>query len=926
MSKIWFLLPAIALLICDHAKALQCNASAALVAVAKASGVRTSNAYECAVESEKSIHLSGSLSSSLVRARGYVDASFYDANGRKLWSARRGPWLGTFSGLTLDETLPVPAGTSQLRVTASADSTMSDASGEWRVQGLALAPGLMATLEAVDGHVTEGTRQTHWAVTTIPGSPAGTARIEFIPLNGAIVQSRSDKTLAGGGRLMFSTPVLPTGYYDVRVTVKADSLEANTLHSSLVVLPAGKAVAETRFGMDVALSWYGGTPEMIARSADMMRLAGVGTARDRMSWSSVQPKATGEPAWGRHTEIAAVLAGAGIETVQVFHDSPPWSRGESRGATDRQPPTDDEAVYAFGRSYAQGLGKVVRNIEFWNEQNSDFFLGYPFQYASGLKAFSAGVKSVDPGIRVLIGAAAGQPGRFFEETYRNGVVGHFDVRNQHFYGKEADLQSFLPTYVNKIEQQGSVADRPGWITEMGFSLRRDSHGDWRSSEIEQAEYLVKTYAAGFAGGYERVFFFFWRELVETELHTWGLLRDDFSPRPAYLALSLLTRHLAGATLAATEVNSKGQAVYFRKPTGDYVAVSWGGKLPADVGKSVSVTDIFGNTMSGNAAMANRTTPLLLSGISTLPSSARSIASPQGPLLQQAPLRISTKLLIDGKPVEAHGKNLIAVNVGDGDTVEIAGRLFGANAPSKDDAVSVNCTAGGGLAAMSPAQLSFENVGATGRAFTCRFRASISSIGESYVAARAVQGDKSDVIRVALVPDATRIVHTKSRSLMPTGACPKWMRRASGNVDLSIIEKSTGTGCPSTVVSSTVTKSGETWVFPVAAVKGDDFLGATGLQFKLGAVQGMTPPPTGMLLQLVERTGGIWLVELAPGAGGVVAGLFNLARPADWAKDDNGHLDLGNLKEIMIGWGGYGGEAGQRHAFSIDSFLLLSGGR
>lgn len=928
MNKIASIFAVSVCLIGVPANAMQCNSPSELVAVAKASSTRSSIAQVCAIQNEKAIHLGANLASSLVRARGYVEAIFFDSSGRKLWSSRRGPWLGAFSGLALDETFPVPAGASQIRVTAAAESTMSDAAGEWRVQGLSVTAGLMARLETRDGTVVVGNQPSHWVLASPPGSPAANVRIEFIQLSGEIAQTRTEGLLAGGGELTLAAPPLPVGYYDVRLIIKADALEPSTLHSSLVVLPADKPEMERRFGMDAALSWYGGTPEMISRSADMMRLAGVGSVRDRMSWNNVQPKPLGKSNWGRHIEIADAMANAGIDTVQVFHDSPPWSRGASQGAADRQPPTDDGAVFAFGRSYALGLGKVVRNIEFWNEQNSDFYLGYPFQYAQSLKAFSAGVKSVDPGIQVLIGAASGQPGRFFEETYRNGTAGHFDTRNQHFYGKDADLQSFLPTYVKPIEQQGAVAGRPGWITEMGFSLRRDSKGDWRSSEIEQAHYLVKTYAAGFASGYERVFFFFWRELVEAELHTWGLIRGDFSARPAYLALSLLTRHLAGATLVATETHSKGQTVYFRKPTGDYVAVSWGGAGIARLGKTVSATDIFGKPISGESQTSVGDAPIFLAGIFSLPPAVRLVSLPtRSQLLPQAPLRISAKLHVAGSPVDARGKNRIAVSVGDGETVEIIGHIFAGNPFASDGIVAINCSGGAGLTALSPEQLSFENIGVDGRAFACRFRSVISSIGESYVSAIAMQNNQSDVVRIALIPDAARSQYAGVRSFRPTGACPKWSSRASDNVNLSTSEKpSLATPCPATVVLSSVTKSGETWVFPAAIVKGADFMGTSGMQFKLGHVQGVTPPPMPVLLQLVERTGGIWLVDLVPRTGGAVTGLFNLARPADWARDDNGRLDLGNVKEIMIGWGGYGGETGQRHAFSIESIELLKIGR
>lgn len=914
----------LALLLVGPATAVQCNTPQPLVALARAAGVQTSAVQECTLGAEAAVNVTGQLNSSLVRARGYVDVTFVDANGRKLWSARRGPWLGKFAALALDETVPVPAGAKRVRITATAESTRADGNGEWRLLGLQVGGGAVASLDALDGTVVLAGAPTRWDVSVGVHGANAAVQLNFLSLDGGVVKTLAADLSATSKSTVLTAPALPVGYYDVQATVTTPGNQPNLLHSALVVLPATPVSGEKRFGMDAALSWYGGTPEMVAQSASLMLLAGIGTARDRLSWSRVQGK-PGEPVWGKNLEVANTMHAAGIESVEVFHDSPSWAHKPGQKSADMQVPTDDNAVYAFGRAYARGLGKVARSVEYWNEQNTNFFPGYPYQYASGLKAFAAGVKSVDPAIRVLIGAAAARPGPFFEQTYRNDVADDFDVRNQHYYGKDADLAGFMAGEVTKIEADGGVANRPGWLTEMGFGLNRDAAGGWRRAELEQAQYLVKTYAAGFAHGYERVFFFYWRELVEAELHTWGILREDFSPRPAYLALALLTRHLAGAELAAVERQGKGETVYFRKAAGGFVAVSWGGgKLNAN-GPTVSATDVFGSPVALNDTPANGV-PLLVSGIGALPASAKPVSLASSPLLGQAPLRISAKVMLAGREADTGGVNRIAVSVGDGDTVELLGQVF-SSASNAAGAARVTCSAGKGLTLLSAAEIALPPIGATGQSFACRYNAALSSVGDSHMAATVEQNGKHDKVSVALVPDAARVLRTNARTVLSDSACLTWGRRASANVELLVNNKpAAGADCPTVTVQSRVTQTGDTWVFPMAALKAEAFSGAQGIQFKLGGIAGVAPPPTSVMVQLVERTGGIWLLPMAPSGGGVVSGLFNLARPAPWARDDNARLDLANLKEIMIGWGGYGGDAGQQHGFSIDSLKVFSSGQ
>lgn len=906
--------------------ALQCvPESPEVVVAAKADSAREVLLFDCPLSNEQALSLRGELASTLVRAHGYLKVVFTGKGGSTVSDFRRGSWLGRFNGLKLNKTLPVPPNSNRVRILVGAESSRLDTVGELQLKSASIGAGLLATLISSDNSVVELGKTARWVVQTGKNSPNANAYFELLDLEGGVLEQASFSLPTGGGRAEVSWSDLPVGYYDVRAVISASGMRNTILHSAFAVVPHAVVPNERRFGIDAALSWYGGSPEQVARSVSMMRQAGIGTVRDRLSWSRVQPLA-GKTRWGRYAEVAATVAEAELDAVQVFHDSPAWARGNSKYPGDRQPAIDDAAIYAFGRAYASGLGQTVRNIEYWNEPNSAFFKGYPYQYASGLKAFSAGVKSVDPDIRVLIGAAAGRPGRFFEEIYRNNVDGFFDIRNQHYYGKDADIADFVATQVADREQRFGIASQPGWLTEMGYSLSRDARGDWRKTEIEQAEYLVKTYVSGFAAGYERVFFFFWRELVAHELHTWGIVRGDFTPRPAYVALSVLTRYLAGSVLVATETHAEGMTIYFRQPTGKYSAVSWGSGIDvARFGNTLAAKDIYGRPLDVQKGLPINGKPVLLSGITGLPNNAKLIMPRSMKPLPEAELRMSIGLSVAEKSVAKAAANRVAVSVGDDENIVLSGRVFVPTVTKDSEPVSVQCVAGEGLRPLAPVLLTVTPQDRDGAPFMCSFIANLSMTGESYIGVRAKHLNSRDDARIALIPDVGHLKNGTVRTLVDSGVCMEWVAHASHRVEVNLNSRQLpDRDCPLIEVISYIASEGDAWVFPFVRVREVDWSNSIGVRIVVSKVDGIAPPPKSMLLQLVERSGGVWFVDLVPTDGqiDVLSGLFKLARPALSAPDDNGQLDLANVHEMRLGWGGYGGQVGQRHGFSIKDIKLL----
>lgn len=920
MARFFFLAAVLGIVTNNSAFALpDCmNSAVGLSVIAAGAQEQQSTAYECALNGEEAIHLGGKLSSGLLRAQGFVDIAFFDERGKRLWLTRRGPWLGKFSSLLFDESVAVPVQAKRLRILASVESNRKDATGQWVLSDLTVSRGRVIVGEALNGPVISVDQSAQWRLGSVP-AVAGTFTLVLSDRAGNILISRNVEK-GTSERVDVDLGKLSVGYYDVAASFASIGGRSAVWHSSLVVLPQGEVPSEPRFGMDAALSWYGGGADKIAQSVFLLRQAGIGSLRDRMTWSKIQPDRY-RTDWGVFQSVAKVVEAGGMESVQSFHDSPAWARPgvSASGARDRQPALDESALFAFGRSFAQGLGKTVRSVEYWNEQNSDFFPSYPFHYASGFKAFSAGVKSVDPNIRVLIGAAAGKPGQFFQETYKNDVSRFMDVRNQHFYGAQAEIEDFRKENLLAFERDNGVSRVPGWLTEMGYSLQRDVRGDWRNSENAQAAYLVKTYAGGFAAGYERVFFFFWRERIEADHYTWGILRDDFSPRPAYLALSLLTRHLAGASVVASEATGNGRSVYFQKSNGEYVAVAWGdGVNLSRLGAGIEVRDIFGGTVSATGSSISSAQPVLVSKIKVLPTGVAAVSLPQRNLQGPVPLRLSVNVLINGRDQRNPGKNRSTLSVLDGAPIDLGGQVFG-----KDGSiVDIECLAGRGVEIVSPAKQTLPKLAANGTPFACRFKSSLASVGESFIGVQVKDGSWSDRAVIAIVPDVASAASLHSRA---PEDCPVWGARNSANMEMTIKPASKwGLGCPQVRVTTRIVKRGDSWAFPVAQIAGSSDLRAySGIRLRFGDVPDIAPIPRPLMAQLVEKNGGVWLIDLHSDRDRhYLSGLFSLARAAPWSRDDNGKLDLNNIREIMIGWGGYGGEAGQQHGFLIEEFSWL----
>jgi hypothetical protein len=339
---------------------------------------------------------------------------------------------------------------------------------------------------------------------------------------------------------------LPVGWYRVEFAPADGTVHSWTSAAVLEPLRAPVPI-DSPVCLDAAIAWF--ARDDVAQQnahASLAALAGANWVRDRLRWRDLQP----EP--GVLTSVtttydtaARIQSEYGLQILQVFHDSPPWTH-ESKAVTSRFTP-DLRHVHQFAQALARRFKGHVSAWEPWNEANVPNFGGHTVdQMCSWQKAAWLGFKSADPELVVGWNATAAVP----TPAHTHGVLAnetwpYFDTYNIHTYDWS---HSYSDLWAPARE---AASGRPLWITEADRGTAHQQDPPWFDLEPRlerlKAEWIAQSYAASLFAGATRHFHFILGHYHEPQGVQFGLLRLDLTPRPAYVALAAVGRCLAGAT-------------------------------------------------------------------------------------------------------------------------------------------------------------------------------------------------------------------------------------------------------------------------------------------------------------------------------------------------------------------------------------------
>jgi hypothetical protein len=300
----------------------------------------------------------------------------------------------------------------------------------------------------------------------------------------------------------------------------------------------------------------------VQRDLNAMQATGAGWVRMDINWAVIQRDGPGSYDWSTFDGVAVRAVSAGFQVLGVIVYTPPWAR--PAGGTARTPPADLTEYSTFvGAAVAHYSRLGVHAYEIWNEPNLASFWqprADAARYAQMLRGAYAAVKRVDPEATVVSGGLSPAtddgksiaPVTFLKTLYGSGGKGAFDALGHHPYCWPANPGDPEPwsawyqmagaqTSLRGVMQANGDGAKQIWATEFGAPTRGPAGS--HVTEAEQAEMLsrglrlFRSYA--WAGP---IFWYSERDLgpdgasVES---SFGILRNDFTPKPAFAALRAL---------------------------------------------------------------------------------------------------------------------------------------------------------------------------------------------------------------------------------------------------------------------------------------------------------------------------------------------------------------------------------------------------
>lgn len=352
---------------------------------------------------------------------------------------------------------------------------------------------------------------------------------------------------------------LPVGYYEIG---RAHAPVTNHVSAAVLAPLRTPTPLNSPIGIDVAMAWFYPKDKM-PTVANLCALAGMNRVRDRLSWEELEPHRGEFAPANRYDWSAQAQADAGLQVLQVGHRSPAWANPDGSRF-----PLDLRDTYAFHREMAQRWrGKVVA-FEPWNEADVSMFGGHTgSEMASLQKAAYFGLKAGNPRVTACLNVLAEHRTPILQDFEANAAWAYFDTFNLHHY----EGFSHYPKLYSDF--RAVSAGRPLWVTECSLPVKW--RGDARlqeptSEELRvQSERVAVTYALALHEGAKAIFYFMLPHYVEGQTQ-FGVLHQDLTPRPAFVALAAVGRLLAAAEpLGCLQPGSDGIEGYLfnAKPDG-----------------------------------------------------------------------------------------------------------------------------------------------------------------------------------------------------------------------------------------------------------------------------------------------------------------------------------------------------------------------
>ncbi len=255
----------------------------------------------------------------------------------------------------------------------------------------------------------------------------------------------------------------------------------------------------------------------------------------RFDWYRIEPE-QGVFRWQEWDRVVDRALDLGLEIMATLSYTPAWASSNPANPRIGDPPASVTFWTDIAREALTRYRGRIFHWQFWNEPNVDqFWRGSMSQYRTMILESGARVAAeVDPGVRVIAPGLAniGDWRDWFEEVMKSRSV--IDIINHHNYttnGRDAivDLRTdgFFQDSLVTLMRRFGVDDRPFWLTETG---RKTSDGNQRQYYDDVLRTLRQELWV------TRLFFFHYWDGPGQGNGGFGIVNEDFSPKPAYHTL------------------------------------------------------------------------------------------------------------------------------------------------------------------------------------------------------------------------------------------------------------------------------------------------------------------------------------------------------------------------------------------------------
>ncbi len=420
------------------------------------------------------------------------------------------------------------------------------------------------------------------------------------------------------------------GFYNVTVNVVQSGSVIATASTSYAAVPVRNSVGPSDFGV---CTHIGGTSNtsLQAPYLNLVKLAGFSRVRDNVYWTTIEPTAGAYTFPANYENYVNTAYSLGLKPLLILGtgNGSAYPGFDSNGL-----PNTTTSQTAFGNYAKQCVlhyGAKVKQWEIWNEPAAEYST-----YSSMLLSAYPAIKGADSTATVIScaggGAGGGAGGNFISGIHAAGTA--FDDQDgysTHPYmspsdpdlgysapgsplnGQRANVSSVWgwdKTYISGHPKSNGVS-LSYWVTEIGWACVNTV------TDSLQAAYLARTFLLSREKNIAQGVFIYdfvndGTSTTNSELN-FGLLRNDWSPKPSYSAMAVLASTLGSLPwtsaliensstkveqygsgtnfmIAAWTVAGDTQNITLSLPSGSYTLRDWQGRdtVVASVGGSLPV--------------------------------------------------------------------------------------------------------------------------------------------------------------------------------------------------------------------------------------------------------------------------------------------------------------------------------------------------